>query len=215
MPQSIENIQNELNIAQPFIGYNGAIIVDENGNTIEECVFETDVIEIIQEVVSTSDVALSYYSGRHWIVTDKCVLIDNESRIIGVEPEIGSISSKIHSINKVLCIGELQNLIYISKNLAPYDRVRVEFSKPDYLEITPSNVSKLIAMKRVLNHYNIELNKTIAIGDGKNDIEILRYANLGIAMGNAPSEVKSIADFVTLSNDEDGFATAIYERVLE
>ncbi len=47
------------------------------------------------------------------------------------------------------------------------------------------------------------------MGDNYNDIDMLKYAGLGVAMGNAPEEVKQAADFVTLSNEEDGVAAAL------
>jgi len=49
----------------------------------------------------------------------------------------------------------------------------------------------------------------MAFGDGFNDLSMLEYAGIGIAMGNAVDEVKAIADFITVSNDEDGIAIAL------
>jgi hydroxymethylpyrimidine pyrophosphatase-like HAD family hydrolase len=54
----------------------------------------------------------------------------------------------------------------------------------------------------------------LAIGDSYNDVDMLRYAALGVAMGNAPQEIKDIADVVTSTNEEDGVAEAIYRYVL-
>jgi hydroxymethylpyrimidine pyrophosphatase-like HAD family hydrolase len=56
--------------------------------------------------------------------------------------------------------------------------------------------------------------KLIAVGDGFNDLSMIEYAGLGVAMGNAPEEIKSKADYVTLSNDEDGVAHVLEEFVL-
>ena len=49
----------------------------------------------------------------------------------------------------------------------------------------------------------------MAFGDGFNDLSMLEYAGMGVAMGNAVDEVKAIADFITISNDEDGIAIAL------
>ena len=49
----------------------------------------------------------------------------------------------------------------------------------------------------------------MACGDGYNDLTMIKYAGLGVAMGNAQDEIKAAADFVTLSNDNDGVAYAI------
>ena len=54
----------------------------------------------------------------------------------------------------------------------------------------------------------------IAVGDGFNDLAMIEYAGLGVAMGNAPEEVKNAADYITFSNDEDGVAKVIEVFVL-
>ena len=53
----------------------------------------------------------------------------------------------------------------------------------------------------------------IAFGDAENDITMLKYAGIGVAMDNATPEVKAIADEVTLSNDEDGIAESLYRHI--
>lgn len=58
----------------------------------------------------------------------------------------------------------------------------------------------------------ISMNETLAIGDSGNDLDILRAAGTGIAMENAPADIKRYADEVTLSNDEDGVAVVL-ERI--
>ena len=62
---------------------------------------------------------------------------------------------------------------------------------------------------------NIDKDDVIAVGDGFNDLSMIEYAGLGVAMDNAPGEVKSRANFVTSSNDEDGVAKVIEKFILE
>jgi Cof subfamily protein (haloacid dehalogenase superfamily) len=83
------------------------------------------------------------------------------------------------------------------------------FSKPNYLEIVPIGVNKAEALKQLAAILGLDLSQFAAIGDGLNDIEMLREAGLGIAMGNAPDAVKSVADWVTGTNDEAGVAQAV------
>ncbi len=73
-----------------------------------------------------------------------------------------------------------------------------------WLDINPEGVSKASALELVRRRLGIEPSRTIAVGDQRNDIEMLRWAARGVAMGNAPDEVKASADEVTLSVDEDG-----------
>lgn len=82
-------------------------------------------------------------------------------------------------------------------------------SEPFFLEIVPKEVDKAEGLSHLLKHLHLNREDMAAFGDGFNDITMLSYAGMGIAMGNAQSEVKKAADFVTKSNDQDGIAYAI------
>ncbi|GCF11921.1 HAD-IIB family hydrolase [Dictyobacter arantiisoli] len=84
----------------------------------------------------------------------------------------------------------------------------------EWLEFLHPEVSKANALRTIAQLLNIPSAEIMAIGDNHNDIEMLRLAGLGVAMGNAHAEIKSVADYVTLSNDEDGAALAIEKFVL-
>lgn len=83
------------------------------------------------------------------------------------------------------------------------------FSKPNYLEIVPVGVHKAAGLAHLSGMLGLNLTQVAAIGDGLNDLEMLREAGLGIAMGNAPEPVKSVADWVTGTNNEAGVAQAV------
>ena len=86
-------------------------------------------------------------------------------------------------------------------------------STPHFLEFFSSKTSKAIALAHIGNLYGIKKENIIALGDEKNDIDMLKFAGKGIAMANARSEVKKAADFITESNNENGFAKAIYQFI--
>jgi hydroxymethylpyrimidine pyrophosphatase-like HAD family hydrolase len=88
-------------------------------------------------------------------------------------------------------------------------RVDGEFFK----EIIHSKSSKTSGLVKVLELYDIDSSEMIAIGDFYNDLDMLEYAGLGIAMGNAPDDVKQRANAVTMSNDENGVYHAIEEYI--
>lgn len=80
------------------------------------------------------------------------------------------------------------------------------------LEIVPVGASKLSGLKRLGEHLGIPLKEMVVIGDGYDDIPAIRAAGLGVAMGNAPAEVKREADWVTRSNEQLGVAYMIKEH---
>lgn len=84
----------------------------------------------------------------------------------------------------------------------------------DNFEIMAEGVSKGNALKFMAQRYGVKQEEVMAIGDNENDLAMLEYAGLAVAMKNGEDYVKKIADVVTLSNDEDGVAHAINKYVL-
>ncbi|MEH7276163.1 HAD family hydrolase, partial [Neobacillus vireti] len=83
------------------------------------------------------------------------------------------------------------------------------------LEISPAGVSKASSLIKLTQQLDIPMSQVAAIGDNYNDSLMLTAAGLGIAMDNAPKEVKEAADVVTGSNDEAGVAQAIRRYLLK
>jgi Cof subfamily protein (haloacid dehalogenase superfamily) len=80
------------------------------------------------------------------------------------------------------------------------------------MEIVPQGVSKLAGLRRLGHYLGISLKEMVVIGDGIDDIPAIEAAGLGVAMGNAPAEVKKVADWVTRSNEQLGVAYMIKEH---
>lgn len=87
-------------------------------------------------------------------------------------------------------------------------------STPWYYEIMPKGISKGTSLMEIADYYKIDRKLTYAFGDERNDYSMIEAAGVGVAMGNAVEEIKEIADFVTLSNNEDGIAYYIEKFIL-
>ena len=70
-------------------------------------------------------------------------------------------------------------------------------------------------MGKLLKHLELERSQMICCGDGFNDLSMIKYAGLGVAMANAKDTVKEAADYITTSCDEDGIAKVIYKFMLD
>ena len=90
----------------------------------------------------------------------------------------------------------------------------VSESVPNDIEVMPLGVDKGTGLSALAAYLKITPAEVMAVGDGENDLAMLRYAGLSVAMGNACDAVKKTARVVTESNDEDGLAKAV-ERVLQ
>ncbi|WP_321330648.1 Cof-type HAD-IIB family hydrolase [uncultured Bacteroides sp.] len=87
-------------------------------------------------------------------------------------------------------------------------------SEPYFIEVVPQFIDKANTLGFLLEKLNIRTEEVIAIGDGVCDFSMIQLAGLGIAMGNAQNSVKSCADVVTASNEEDGVAIAVEDAIL-
>lgn len=79
-----------------------------------------------------------------------------------------------------------------------------------WMDIAAEGVSKASALERVRRRLRIPAHRTLAVGDQRNDVEMLQWAGRGVAMGNAPDEVKAVADVVTGHVDDDGLVDALH-----
>ncbi|WP_226683024.1 Cof-type HAD-IIB family hydrolase [Sutcliffiella horikoshii] len=80
---------------------------------------------------------------------------------------------------------------------------------PFILNVLQEDVSKSVAIMKILNYFGIEKSDAVAFGDGENDIDMLELVGYGIAMGNGSNRLKSVADFVTKKSSEDGIEYAL------
>lgn len=107
---------------------------------------------------------------------------------------------------------EIENLkIELKKKYK--NRVFLTTAVKNWIDIIHGDVSKAKGIAILAKRLKVKQEEIVAIGDNINDIPMLEHAGLGIAMGNAPNEVKKAADQITLSNDEDGVAKCI-EKIL-
>ena len=108
--------------------------------------------------------------------------------------------------------GLLALLIALETKLLPLASVRDvgEF----FVEIMPKNVHKATSLEKLLKYLDMDVKDLIACGDGFNDLTMIDYAGVGVAMGNAQQIVKDHADYITLTNDEDGLVPVIEKFIL-
>lgn len=83
-----------------------------------------------------------------------------------------------------------------------------------YTEVSSKNVDKWYAIKEIMKRENIKQEEVMSFGDNNNDILMIKNAGLGIAMGHSNNEVKKVADLITTTNDEDGVAKVLEEKIL-
>ena len=107
-------------------------------------------------------------------------------------------------VAKCLIVGDAAEL-----SLRLQGHINVFRSEPYFLELVPQGIDKALSLAVLLKEIGVAREEVIAMGDGYNDLSMIKFAGLGIAMGNAQEPVKKAANYITLSNEEDGVAEAI------
>lgn len=122
-----------------------------------------------------------------------------------------------YPLNKILTAGDDD---YLQENykemMEPFkDTLNCMFTAAFFFEFTAKGIDKAKALDTVLIPMGYKKEEMIAFGDGHNDISMVEYAGIGVGMGNAVQELKDIANDITLSNEEDGIAEALYKYIPE
>ena len=133
------------------------------------------------------------------------------------EMDITSAVAEVRDFEEILLAEEMPNKILVMADPEDCERMEAELSEkfPSLhivrssaflLEIMDKSVSKATGIKVMLEHYGLAAEESLAFGDNYNDVEMLELCGRSVAMGNAPEDIKKLADEVTLSNEEDGLA---------
>lgn len=141
--------------------------------------------------------------------------IELEARINGlpVKPVDNFLDFVDFEINKCLMTIDGDTAAVLERELQERygEMASIYRSEPFFIEIMPKNVDKASSLDRMLQAIGQKRENTVCCGDGYNDISMIKYAGVGVAMGNAQPVVKEAADYITATNDEDGLVQVINE----
>lgn len=198
-----------------ILAYNGASIMNSRtGEIVYNVDLPGDMIKPLYEAAVEFDIGISVYHDTEIITgngIDQYIEIDARACNMTIHETKDFVSMVDFPVNKCLLSGEPSKMEKILPVLRERfsDRISVFRSDPCYIEMMPKNIDKAHAVGKLLDKLGKSKEKVICVGDSYNDISMIEYAGLGVAMGNALQEVKNKADFVTGSNDEDGIVTVI------
>ncbi|MGC4018525.1 MAG: Cof-type HAD-IIB family hydrolase [Muricomes sp.] len=202
----------------------GGYILSFNGARITRC-HDEEVIynrilppEVIPEVyeiaASVPGLDVLAYEGEHILsgissnqYTEQEAFI-NKMSVVEVPDFVGHLQ---FPVNKLLITGEPsiveKGMELLKKRFHTF--LNIYRSEPFFLEIMPQNIDKAYSLQKLLNSLGMTADQMICCGDGYNDVSMIEYAGLGVAMENAQTVVKDTADFITRSNDDDGILYVI------
>lgn len=153
--------------------------------------------------------SLNYYKKNQSLPKNQQVDIHITPNIEDMFCQGKASASKFVAISK-----DLEKLSRARRRVEQIKGVKVMSSDSDNFEVVHNNVDKGTALALIAEKLNISKEEIIAIGDNENDLSMLEYAGLGVAMGNALPYVKKAADYVTGTNDDNGVAEVIKKFIL-
>lgn len=114
-------------------------------------------------------------------------------------------------VAKCLIVGNPEPLAVLEQEMKVEleGKLNVFRSEPFFLELVPNGIDKARSLAVLLEELKMKPEEMIAVGDGFNDLSMIKFAGLGVAMSNAQEVVRQEADYITLSNEEDGVAAVV------
>lgn len=209
----------EMKVDIPVITYQGAFIKDiQTGETLVRKSVPMDYVHDIIDECKKRALHLQVYNESTYFFEQDNEYSQYYHRMSGIKgQEAGDLKQFLEEEPmKLLIIAEppviQEHLEDFQKQFG--DQLQVLISRPHYLEFTNGEATKGRALAKLGDMLKIPKEEIIAIGDSFNDISMIDYAGLGVAMGNAPEEVKSYAQYIARGNDEDGVADVVERFVL-
>lgn len=203
---------NQLGLDTPIINYNGSYTISPTDKSFK-CVHNTFKYEIVGDIFKTNK---EYLENAFCEVKDDIYLYkDNEVLLPLLHIKDDTVVLK-GDIDKILKTDPNGFILIAKKDKGSIieNYVHTKYSNElnirnwggahnDILELYTNETDKSISLDVIRQHYNIDRKDVIAFGDGINDIEMIKYANIGIAMNNACDELKEAADVVLNKNNRE------------
>lgn len=217
----VERLRAEVGMRMPpVINYNGAVMLSaESGSlVIRHVLDQTSVIEAVSACREAGLWPL-VYACRDRVADPplETVYLDQAAppsvEFNGMAtvrlPHIGLVQDDVVAI--LADAGDPLSSARVAETLGKHlgTRLRATTSGSRYIEICSPDATKSFAMKRLASLHHIEVDQVMAIGDNLNDLEMLRDAGVGIAVGNAPDEVKAAADYACSHSSASGVVEAL------
>jgi Cof subfamily protein (haloacid dehalogenase superfamily) len=219
---AMASVANELQLNSNggfVISYNGAFVTDWSNQNV---LFETCLTKYENDMLV--DAAHAQQLNLHTYIEGD-IVTDEMNPYTDIEAELTSMPIRLvddlkravqGKVPKVLMVAEPNKLKTaadsLRKSLA--GRFMISISKPFFLEFTNQEVDKSRGISVLCEKLGFSKTDVMAIGDSYNDLTMIRDCGTGVAMGNAPEDIKETADVITLSNEQNGVADII-RKVIE
>lgn len=219
---AIKNYLTELNLLDAndySITFNGGLIQTNTGEILGKTAMSLEDVQHLRQLLTKIDLPMDVLSDA------LCYQIATAPEHPSIYPTLNKALTYVDKdaaelgettlYNKVVSATDVD---YLDQQIAKipaedYDRFEIFKTRANLLEFMPKGVTKAFGLSVLGEHLGILPNEMMALGDEANDLSMISYAGMGVAMENATDGVKSAANFVTRTNQADGVAHAIQKFV--
>ena len=218
-PRGMSMLFKDLALKTPIAGFNGGMIVNEDLSIIEANTLPEDVAREAIKLLADHKLDAWVYADNDWYVRDpKAPHVERESWTVKFEPKVVKDFDEVlgHAV-KIVGVSddkELMKACEADAQKAFGERTTTACSQPYYLDITHPNANKGAVLAYLSKTMKIPADAIATIGDQPNDVLMFRKSGFSIAMGNASDEVKAKASATTADSENEGFAKAVEDFLL-
>ena len=212
--QGVLRYVKQLQLDCPIITYNGAMIVHSgSGEVLFSQNMDSDEARKVWAIADKLGAALFVWSAGELFARaprEKVAFYEEITKTTA--KEIGDFEELVQrGITKLLWydVPEVLDDLIVDLQGAGFEKTTFTKSRAYFLEFFSAFTSKAVAMEKLGEYYGIDKSEMIAVGDQTNDLPMIEYAGLGVAMGNAVDAVKAVAGYITDTNENDGVAKVI------
>ena len=217
MHSSTTPVARELGLHTPIVSYQGGLIKDESGKTLYQKDLKPDYAKKIIKWARKNNVHLNLYLDDKLYVEHDNEIVKEYTDGRFIDYTVCSFDDlNIENVNKLLAI-DLKDADKVTGWVEELSRefpdLYIVKSTPFFCEIGSKDAKKSSGVKFLADMWGIKQEEILTIGDQNNDIELLKAGGIKVAMGNATEELKSYADYITDTVENDGFVKAIEKFV--
>jgi len=231
-PRGMEMLIAPLALTTPIAAFNGGMFVKPDLSVIEQRVLQAGVLEPAMEAMRKHGLDCWIYRGTEWFVRDRHGphvdreewtvkfpptvvpdfqgLTNDVAKLVGVSDDLDAVQQCEAAVREQFGSGVCTKQSCPTRDTS----VTAARSQPYYLDVTHPDANKGYVVRRLSEWLDIPVAEIATIGDMPNDISMFEKSGISIAMGQASDEVKSAATHTTSSSEEEGFAKAVEDYVL-
>jgi len=218
-PRGMAMLIEPLELEMPLAAFNGGLLVDPHLVVLEQHEIPRRSVLPIVDLLESHGLDAWLYRGSDWYVWRlSAAHVEREARTVAFAPTVvDSYDQLTDGVAKLVGVSDDPHAIAAAISAAQErfgDHLSVASSQPYYLDVTHPEANKGAVLLDLSARYEIPAEAIATIGDMPNDMLMFAKSGLSIAMGNAESDVKRAASFVTTSNADEGFANAVERFVL-